>query len=104
MNKDYEKRRTILLGEPFSTACTKLRKIILFNLLIKYHENICFRCNKIIENIEDLSIEHKESWINSTNPKEKFYDLKNIAFSHLHCNHLNTSSLWKKGWKQKSKL
>jgi hypothetical protein len=79
-------RQTVLLQEPFGTACTKLRKMILFHLLKKYKENFCYRCSKEIETIQELSIEHKEAWLNSNNPIEKFYDLNNIAFSHLHCN------------------
>ena len=79
-------KKTLQLGEPFGTAQNKLRKIILFNLLKKYKENFCFRCKKEIVEIKDLSIEHKESWLDSDNPIDKFYDLNNIAFSHLSCN------------------
>ena len=80
------KKRAVKLGEPFGTACHKLRKSILFNLLIQLKQNICYRCKKEILNLTDLSIEHKKPWLNSDNPKFDFYDLNNIAFSHLSCN------------------
>lgn len=39
-----------------------------------------------INTVEELSIEHKTPWLNSNNPKELYFDLNNIAFSHLSCN------------------
>lgn len=39
-----------------------------------------------IENIRDLSVEHREPWQSAENPKESFFDLDNIEFSHLNCN------------------
>lgn len=75
-----------LLGEPYGTACNKLRKMILFKFAKKLKLDFCFRCRNKIENIDDLSIEHKTSWQLSKNPKETFYNLDNIVFSHLKCN------------------
>lgn len=74
------------LGMPYGTACARLRKSILFSLLKETGKNICFQCGKIIESEKELSIEHKINWLDSENPKELFFDLKNIAFSHLSCN------------------
>lgn len=74
------------LGMPIGTANAKLRKSILFNLLKEYNKNICYQCGKVIEFEEDLSIEHKIPWLDSDNPKELFFSLENIAFSHLKCN------------------
>lgn len=31
-------------------------------------------------------IEHKIPWLDSDKPKELFFDLENIGFSHLSCN------------------
>lgn len=62
-----------------------LLKIYCFLLLLKHGKNICFRCNKEI-NRETFSIEHKIAWLDSSNPKELFFDLNNIAFSHVSCN------------------
>ena len=86
MSFKSNKRRAELLGEPFGTASGKLRKAILFELLVETNKNICFQCEERINKIEDLSIEHRIPWMNSKNPIELFYDLGNIAFSHLKCN------------------
>lgn len=74
------------LGMPFGTASAKLRKSILFTLLKETNKNICFQCGKPIELESELSIEHKIPWLDSDNPKDRFFDMKNIAFSHLSCN------------------
>lgn len=74
------------LGMPFGTASNRLRKMVLFQLLKEYNRNFCYQCGKEISSVEELSIEHKEPWLYSENPKEKFFDIENIAFSHLDCN------------------
>lgn len=72
------------LGMPFGTAMAKLRKQLLFSLLKKYNENVCYRCEKPIECVEQLSVDHKKPWLRfDTN---LFWDVNNIAFSHLDCN------------------
>ena len=76
------------LSMPFGTAQNRLRKAIMFQMIQKLGLDICFQCGKKIETIEELSIEHKISWLYSNNPKELFFDLDNIAFSHLKCNSL----------------
>lgn len=72
------------LGMSHSTACNRLKKQIMFFLLKKLDENICFRCNTRILDVSALSVEHKIAWQNN-NP-DLFWDLENIAFSHLGCN------------------
>jgi hypothetical protein len=78
------KRKTEFLGMPHGTAVGRLRKNVLFYLLKKYNENICERCKQVIETVEELSLEHKQPWENIS--VALFWDLENIAFSHLHCN------------------
>lgn len=73
------------LGMPFGTASNKLRKMILFKLLGMLNLNACFRCHLPIA-LEELSIEHKVAWLDTTNPVDTFFDLDNIAFSHVTCN------------------
>lgn len=51
----------------------KLAKIFVINVGEKIQRN-------------NLSIEHKIPWLNSENPQGLFFDLQNIAFSHLSCN------------------
>lgn len=72
------------LGMPHGTAANKLRKNILFHLLKKLEENICFSCGLEIQSVEDLSIEHKEPWENRS--VDLFWNINNIAFSHIGCN------------------
>lgn len=71
---------------PFGTASSRLRKLIIFNLVKKVGENYCFQCSSEIETVDEFSIEHKIPWLDSENPKELFFSLDNIAFSHLKCN------------------
>jgi hypothetical protein len=77
-------RKSAQLGMPFGTATNRLRKMILFKLLVDSKINQCFRCREDIGSAEDLSIEHKEPWFNRD--VELFWDLNNIAFSHSWCN------------------
>lgn len=72
------------LGMSFSTAAHRLRKMVMFNLAIKLNENICFKCNNEIADINEFTIEHKIAWQGKSN--ELFWDLDNIAFSHSKCN------------------
>ncbi len=74
------------LGMPQGTASNRLRKAIIFDLLCKQNLNYCFQCSQIIDNVSELSIEHKVPYLDSENPVQLFFDLDNIAFSHLNCN------------------
>lgn len=85
MNKNNKKKNE-QLGMPQGTAQATLRKNILFSLIAQLGLDICFQCKEKIENVKELSIEHKIPWLDSENPRELFFDLDNIAFSHLHCN------------------
>ena len=80
------KKKSEQLGMPHGTACNKLRKNILFDLLCKLDYNVCYKCDDQIENVDDLSIEHIKPWLDSNSPIELFFDLENIAFSHSSCN------------------
>lgn len=71
-----------LLGINFSTAASALRKQIIYHLAGKLELLDCYKCGEHIE-LERFSIEHKESWMQSTEPKVSFFDMDNIAFSHL---------------------
>lgn len=74
------------LGMPTGTAVGRLRKRILFSLIQETEKDKCFRCGKMITNVDELSVEHKEPWLDSNDPVGLFFDLDNIAFSHLSCN------------------
>ena len=82
------------LGMPFGTACNKLRKMVLFRLLKQFGLDTCFHCSSPIETVDDLSMEHKVPWLD--NDPELFWDLDNIAFSHVSCNYSAASRPTKK--------
>lgn len=82
----FKKHKDIVLDMPFGTAAQRLRKSIMFDLIKKLNLDICFRCGQVISEISELSIDHKISWEYSKEPIKLFFDLDNIAFSHLHCN------------------
>ncbi len=85
MYKDVSNRnKSEQLGISFGSAVHQLRKSIMFHLLQKLGENICFVCSTPINRVDELSIEHKIPWQN--NDTALFWDIDNIAFSHLRCN------------------
>ncbi len=84
--KKSRERKDLQLGIPLGTAANRLRKTIMFSLLVKLDENICHRCGSKIENADDLSLDHKEDWLDSDDPYKVFFDIQNVAFSHLSCN------------------
>ena len=78
--------KSAILGLNVSTASQRLRKLILWQLIVETGKDYCFQCGERIEDVDDLSIEHKEPWQSAADPKASFFDLENIAFSHLRCN------------------
>lgn len=85
MNNSNRKKNE-QLGMSYGSACHRLRKSVLFVLLQRAGMDYCHRCGNVIESVRDLSLEHIEPWLDSDNPSEMFFDLDNIAFSHLRCN------------------
>ena len=82
-------KKAEILGMPYGTAGNRLRKLIMFHLLEKHGENRCFKCGAEIERVEELSIEHIQPW--QLNGSHLFWDMENIAFSHLACNRQSVS-------------
>lgn len=83
---EVNKKKAIQLGMPFGTASNRLKKKILFYLVKNLKLNKCFQCRKIIHSEHELSVEHKVPYLDSKDPLKLFFDLTNIAFSHLKCN------------------
>ena len=81
-NKEKAKQ----LGMPQGTAANRLRKMIMFSMMIALELDNCWQCGEKIEHVSDLSIEHKIPWLHSDDPIGLYFDLDNIAFSHLKCN------------------
>ena len=77
-------KRKKQLKENFSTACGRLRRNIMFKL-VNAAGYKCFRCGKKMT-LETFSVDHKIPWLDSDNPRETFFNLKNIAYSHRSCN------------------
>jgi len=69
---------------PYGTAMYRLRKSLMFELVRRLGENVCYRCEAEIEDAAAMTIEHKEPWENRD--AALFWDLGNIAFSHSWCN------------------
>lgn len=78
------KRKSDQLGIPYGTASHRLRQQLFFGLLSQAELNVCFVCGKMIETSDQMSIEHKEPWLD-VDPA-LFWDLDNIAYSHRKCN------------------
>ncbi len=88
MAKHSAARKTAHLGIPLGTAANRLRKLILFRYVQLAGDDVCFKCGGRIETVDDLSIEHKLPWEGRSN--DLYWDLDNIAFSHLKCNRPHT--------------
>jgi hypothetical protein len=74
-----------MLGMPAGTAFARLRKILLFDLACRLEVATCFHCGHEIRSVSEFSIEHKEPW-EGPDATRLFFDISNIAFSHLACN------------------
>lgn len=84
--KKSNKIKAEQLGMSHGTANNRLRKSILFKFIQLLELNDCWQCNRKIENANELSIEHITPWLHSEDPVNLYFDLDNIAFSHLSCN------------------
>lgn len=86
MANDYNERKSAALGMNASTAASNLRKQIIYHLAGVAGLLDCFKCGTHI-GVDNFSIEHKVAWLNADDPKATFFDINNIAFSHLNpCN------------------
>ena len=77
-------KRDIQLGMNQGTASRHLRNAMLLMLAQKCGMDHCFRCGLKIESVKELSLDHKQDWLNVD--VALYWDLNNIAFSHLKCN------------------
>jgi len=83
--KKYKKIKDEFLGMDYGSARQKLVKNLLFTFAKRLSMDICYRCNKPIDNIDDFSIDHKKSWLH--NSPDLFFDVDNVSFSHCSCNY-----------------
>lgn len=66
------------------TASNRLVKDILFKFVSESGHK-CHRCAGDMTR-DNFSIDHMVEWLDSSNPTELYFDLNNIAYSHLDCN------------------
>lgn len=85
MNNSTRKKKEQLGINP-GTASSMLKKSLLFQMAQKLSLDYCYQCKERIVSVDQFSIEHKEPWLDSDDPIKLFFDLDNIAFSHLSCN------------------
>ncbi len=77
------------LGMDFGKANQQLFKMMVWKMATICGMDKCSHCKQPIEKPNDLSLEHKEPWrgIEGRPARpELFWDLDNIAFSHIWCN------------------
>ncbi len=84
------KDAALALGMSLGTAINRLRRMVLFDTVRRLGEDSCFRCGEQIKSVLEFSIDHKEPWsgVELKRNAALFWDLTNIAFSHLRCNAL----------------
>ncbi len=89
MAKDHLKIWKEQLGIDFGKANLRLFKMVVWNMARKSGMDKCSHCKQPIDEPDHLSLEHIEPW-RGTNDREArphlFWDLNNIAFSHMWCN------------------
>ncbi len=68
----------------WGTANGRLQRMVLFYMVQRAREDVCFHCHEQIDTIQEFSVEHKEPWLDQD--PALFWDMKNIAFSHYKCN------------------
>lgn len=74
------------LDKSYGAAGTELRKRVIYHLAGKLGMLNCFRCKDEILDVADLSLDHKVPWRKAEDRVATFYDVENVAFSHLRCN------------------
>lgn len=80
------KKKRERLGMNPSTARNRLIKTLLFKFVVNAGHK-CYRCGKELS-IDTFSVDHILPWLNSDDPIGLFFDVDNIAFSHMRCNTL----------------
>lgn len=72
------------LGMNPSTASQRLLKDLLFNFVVN-NGHVCSKCGQQLTR-DTFSVEHVIPWLDSDDPVGMYFDIGNIAYSHLACN------------------
>ena len=60
MSKKGNEKKSKQLGMPYGTASNRLRKSIMFAMMVDTGKDGCYQCGYKIEDIDNFSIEHKK--------------------------------------------
>lgn len=88
------KNKNEFLGMNVGTATARLKKNLMFVMAQRLGEDVCYRCDNKIETPEEMSIDHKKSWLYVD--AGLFWDVANVGFSHRRCNKTDRPKLPKK--------
>lgn len=80
-----KKKKRVQLGMDPGTAANVLRGDLLYHFARLAGHTHCYRCNEELTR-RDFTIDHKEPWLDSSDPVGRFFSLDNIGFSHSVCN------------------
>lgn len=90
MSGNKSTKKSQLLGMSFHTARGRLERDLLFKFATQLGHT-CFRCQQPMLR-DNFSVDHKHNWSVAASPVQAYFDLENIAFSHIHCNAANHSN------------
>lgn len=77
-------KKSAQLGMNVSTAGGRLTKDLLFQFVVNSGAK-CHRCGGELTR-DTFSVDHIIPWLHTDEPVKSFFDLSNIAYSHLSCN------------------
>lgn len=78
-------KKKMQLGMNPSTASGRLVKDVLWKLIQQTGQSNCCKCGEPMSR-DTFSIEHVTPWLDSDDPVGLYFNLDNVAFSHLSCN------------------
>lgn len=73
-------------AESAAHAQNFLRKLYLLSLLHESGRSHCQLCGEILDDPNDLALDHIKPWRNQPDAKELFWDLANLRYVHKGCN------------------
>ena len=60
MSEISSQKRKEFLGIPYGTAQARLKKILMFDLVQRLGDDICYRCGRRIAEMADFSVDHND--------------------------------------------
>jgi hypothetical protein len=81
----YKAKKSEQLGMPIDKARDMIKKRFMLHLAEQLGVNFCYQCGEPVTT-DDMSIEHKISFVGAEDPLTTFFDMDNIALSHKKCN------------------